>query len=140
MYKSKLVFLLVLLSLAVLAQPVLAHTPILYVEDYHDGTIYVQGGFSDGSSASGTDIYLLENKEFTGDTAARDQYLAMIGEEVPAGDPATFEEKLVIYKTQLDDFSEAIIAKPAADYQVVFYAGPGHEVVEDGPVLTDSEK
>lgn len=139
MNKKKLSILITLVFLIVLSQAALAHTPILYVEDYHDGTIYVQGGFSDGSSASGTDILLVEDQEFTGDTTARDQYLNKIGAEKPAGEAELFEEKLVIYRTQLDDFSEAMLEKPAADYKVVFAAGPGHNVIEKGPKLTDSE-
>jgi len=46
----------VLLSIAVLSvfltATAFAHTPMLYVEDYGDGTIYLEGGYSDGSSAS----------------------------------------------------------------------------------------
>lgn len=139
MNKKKLVVLITLVLLLVVSQGVFAHTPILYVEDYHDGTIYVQGGFSDGSSGAGTDIYLIENKKFAGDTSARDNYLEKIGKEIPAGEPKLFEKQLIIYQTQLDDFSEAIIEKAAVDYKVVFAAGPGHNVIEDGPELTDSE-
>ncbi len=51
-----------------------AHTPMLYVEDYGDGTIYLEGGFSDGSSAAGVEVLLVEAKAFEGDTTIRDMY------------------------------------------------------------------
>lgn len=139
MNKKKLLVLVTLVLLFSVSQAAFAHTPILYVEDYHDGTIYVQGGFSDGSSAAGTAIYLVEDKKFAGDTSVRDSYLDKMGEESSGEEPELFQEKLIIYKTQLDDFSEAIIEKPIVNYKVVFAAGPGHNVIEEGPQLTDSE-
>jgi hypothetical protein len=72
----------VLLSIAVLSvfltATAFAHTPMLYVEDYGDGTIYLEGGYSDGSSASGVEILLVEDKTFADDTKARDDYLELI--------------------------------------------------------------
>ena len=38
-----------------------AHTPLLSVEDNEDGTIYLEGGFSDGSSAAGVTILMVED-------------------------------------------------------------------------------
>ncbi len=55
-----------------------AHTPMLYVEDYGDGTIYLEGGYSDGSSASGVEILLVAERSFTDDTEIRDKYLELI--------------------------------------------------------------
>jgi hypothetical protein len=55
-----------------------AHTPMLYVEDYGDGTIYLEGGYSDGSSASGVEILLVEDKTFADNTKTRDDYLELI--------------------------------------------------------------
>ena len=140
MSKRNILPVLLLVLLLVFSLPVMAHTPILYVEDLMDGSIYLQGGFSDGSNAADTDIYLVANKEFAGDTTARDDYLEKIGEEVPEGEAELYAEQLIIYSGQLDDFGEAFIEKPAVDYFVVLDAGEGHQVEKDGPKLTDSEK
>lgn len=140
MKKSMTVLSFLLVLALVFSVPASAHTPIFYVEDYHDGTVYMQGGFSDGSSAAGTVIMVVEDKEFSGDTSSRDAYLEKIGAEIPEGDPALFEGKLIIYKTKLDDFSELNLDKPDCPYLLVFDAGPGHKVIEKGPKLTDSEK
>ncbi|WP_027370824.1 hypothetical protein [Desulfovermiculus halophilus] len=39
----------------------LAHTPLCSCWDNGDGTITCEGGFSDGSSAAGVDMYILQN-------------------------------------------------------------------------------
>ncbi len=41
-----------------LALPALAHSPICTCYDNGDGTITCEGGFSDGSSASGVNMYV----------------------------------------------------------------------------------
>lgn len=159
-----------LAALAVLAVLVLsattayAHTPMLYVEDMRDGTIYLEGGFSDGSSAAGVKIYLVEDALFRKSTAARDEYL----ENLFAGSPKErsayleklnskvdvrskafkysdllpelFEKKLIIFRSQLDQYGELVLRKPKGQYLVVFDAGPGHVVVKKGPALTDAER
>lgn len=77
--QRKLIFMSMLLALGLLlAIPVSAHTPMLYVEDYGDGTIFLEGGFSDGSSAAGVEILLVEDKDFAKDTKVRDNYLSLI--------------------------------------------------------------
>ena len=76
---KKINLLLAVVVLGMLAiMPVNAHTPMLYVDDYGDGTIYLEGGYSDGSSASGVEILLVEDKPFANDTKARDSYLELI--------------------------------------------------------------
>jgi len=155
----------VFLVLGVIAAiPVSAHTPMLYVEDYGDGTIFLEGGFSDGSSASGTEILLIEDcehdQESEGDTKVRDQYLELIfnndsfeglrgyylenfGEDeidYSKFEAELFEGKLIIFRGELDDFSTLNLPKPEGSYLVVFNAGPGHTVIKDGPVLTEEEK
>jgi len=162
--RSKLPMALVILVLLVLVAPLTyGHTPILYVEDFHDGTVYVEGGFSDGSSAAGVKIYLVESTAFSGDTSIRDEYLETVfsdnpqagaeylerlGEDIDGAGagmeyaklpPELFEGKLVIYRSQLDEYGELILRKPRGEYQIVFDAGPGHVVVKQGPLLTDTE-
>jgi len=163
MYKKLTLLALMLVFGMVIVVPVSAHTPMLYVEDYGDGTIFLEGGFSDGSSASGTEILLIENREFGGDTGIRDDYLQFIfssdifkelggsyleysgKDDLQKEDfsnlvPELFEGKLIIFRGELDDFSTLNLPKPEGSYQVVFNAGPGHTVIKEGPVLTEEEK
>ncbi|QEJ97758.1 hypothetical protein [Treponema phagedenis] len=95
-----------LLLVLIISAPVLfAHTPLLTVEDNGDGTIYVQGGFSNGASAAGVKLYLTDKNT---------------GEKLWDGEfPAVGEIDLEI---------------PAVPYTVTFDAGPGHVVVKDGPL------
>lgn len=141
-----------------------AHTPILYVEDLKDGTVYLEGGFSDGSSAAGVKIYLVEDSVFKGNTQVRDKYLEAIFANAPLEKaaylkkqdskidvqakgfsysdlaPELFEKKLIIFQSQLDEYGELVLRKPEGKYLIVFDAGPGHVVIKQGPVLTDAEK
>lgn len=52
---KKLLFSIALFSTSSLA---LAHTPLLSCFDEGDGTVTCEGGFSDGSSASGVNFYV----------------------------------------------------------------------------------
>lgn len=160
-------FRVTLVALALLvfsAATAYAHTPMLYVEDMRDGTIYLEGGFSDGSSAAGVKIYLVEDAAFKGNTAARDEYLEALfakspkeraayleklSSKVDVGSkafrysdlaPEVFDKKLIIFRSQLDQHSELVLRKPKGKYLVVFDAGPGHVVVKKGPALTDAER
>lgn len=86
------------------ALTVFAHTPLLTVEDNGDGTIFVQGGFSNGSSAGGVKLYLTS---------------------VATG------EKL--WEGVFPEIGELDLDIPGEAYTVTFDAGPGHVVVKDGP-------
>lgn len=101
-----------------------AHTPLLSVEDNEDGTIYLEGGFSDGSSAAGVTILIVEDKPYKGDPKNKDLY----------------EGKLVLLRTKMDEYSELTLDKPNIPYFVVFDAGPGHVVEKEGPPLEADEK
>ncbi|MGP1576993.1 MAG: hypothetical protein ACTTH7_05825 [Treponema sp.] len=81
-----------------------AHTPLLTVEDNGDGTIFVQGGFSNGASAGGVKLYLTS---------------------VATG------EKL--WEGVFPEIGELDVDIPSEPYTVTFDAGPGHIVVKDGP-------
>lgn len=98
---------LVVLIVVVLCAPsvVLAHKPLLTVEDNGDGTIYVETGFSDGSSGAGHKI-ILKSKD--------------------SGD--VLSEQTVPEEGYIEE-----ISMPNVPYTVTFDAGPGHVVVKDGP-------
>ena len=81
----------------------LAHKPLLSVDDNEDGTIYIEVGFSDGSSGSGHDLILKD----------------MAGK--------------VLTETKVPAESSLDIAMPNVPYTVTFDAGPGHNVTVDGP-------
>lgn len=74
----------------------LAHTPLFACYDHGDGTILCEGGFSDGSSAAGVAIRILD-----GD-----------------GKP--------ILEDALDANSEIELQRPEGAFTVIFDAGPGH--------------
>ncbi len=99
-----------LLLLAMVSLTSLAHTPILYLEDNEDGTIYVEGGFSDGSSAAGSGLRL-EDKDGNS-----------------------------LWEGELSEYSyvESIPIPEVRPYYVVFDAGPGHVVTKEG-LYPDSE-
>lgn len=58
----------ILIGLAFLASSVFAHTAIMSCFDNGDGTITCEGGFSDGSSASGVKFHILEDGKKTFET------------------------------------------------------------------------
>ncbi|MEW5692802.1 MAG: hypothetical protein AB1765_05855, partial [Candidatus Hydrogenedentota bacterium] len=99
------------LSLLLLVGRVYAHTPIMFIEDNGDGTIYVEGGFSDGSSGAGVKILLKEK----------------------ATGKVLWQGKL-----NVSGCIEAL-KKPNVPYLVVFDAGPGHVVEKEGPPLSPAE-
>ena len=98
-HKLRLCLLLVVLC----SVPAFAHKPLLSVDDNEDGTIYIEVGFSDGSSGSGHDL-ILKNKEGK-----------------------------VLNELKVPDESSIDVDMPSVPYTVTFYAGPGHEVTVDGP-------
>jgi len=88
------------LALAVGTAPQIAqaHTPLCSCYDNGDGTILCEGGFSDGSSASGVRI------------AVKDS----------AGH--------VLIDGSMDENSEFVFDKPDDGYTVLFDAGAGHQI------------
>ena len=85
-----------------LAGQVFAHTPLCSCYDNGDGTITCEGGFSDGSSASGVEMRILDK-----------------------------DDKVMI-KGKMNEDSEFTVDKPVGPYKVVFDAGPGHLIKVDG--------
>ena len=79
-----------------------AHGAIFDCFDNGDGTVSCQGGYSDGSSASGVSIKIKDAK----------------------GD--------VLRELKLDSNSEVSFPKPEGDYKVMFDGGEGHSIELDG--------
>jgi len=100
-----------------------AHTPLLSVEDNEDGTVYLEGGFSDGSSGAGVSILIVEDKAYKG------------SEKVEL-----YQGKKVLKKTRLDKNGEITVDKPKGPYLIIFDAGTGHVVEKKGPLLKPGEK
>jgi type 1 fimbria pilin len=98
MKNCKLTAILALMAFLATASIAMAHTPLCNCFDNGDGTVTCEGGFSDGSSASGVKMSILDK------------------------DGKTLQEG------KMDEFSEFSFKKPAGDYTVRFYAGEGHEV------------
>lgn len=94
--KKRNAFILCLLVLG--AAFVFAHTPILVCYENGDGTITCEGGFSDGSSAKGVEIRVVDSTN------------------------------KVLIKGKLDKNSEYTFRKPKGSFIVIFDAGPGHVV------------
>ena len=94
---------------AVLAMPAaaMAHSPIFDCYDNGDGTVSCQGGFSDGSSASGVAIRV---KDASGK---------------------------VLENLKLDENSEITLKKPAGDYKLMFDGGAGHAIELDGKNIVE---
>ncbi|NBC47565.1 MAG: hypothetical protein GVY22_06170 [Gammaproteobacteria bacterium] len=85
-------------ALTLNATSALAHTPLISCYDMGDGTVLCEGGFSDGSSAAGVAIRVLD---------ANDN---------------------VVLEGEMSEYSEFEFDKPNGDYKVVFDAGPGHDI------------
>lgn len=111
-----------LLMIFILSAVVLAHSPLLSVDDNEDGSIYIECGFSNGASAGGIEFMLVEDKPYN-------------------GPEDTFEGRKILYKGTLEEDGSAEIIKPnVVSYKVIFNAGPGHIVGKKGPKLTQEEK
>ena len=97
--RKTLIVLVPILGLSlVLAGYSFAHTPLCSCSDQGDGTVLCEGGFSDGSSAAGVKMKVLDG------------------------------DGNVIVEGKVDDYGEFIFKKPEGNYTVIFDAGPGHEV------------
>ena len=60
-----------------------AHAPLISVDDNGDGTVYIEGGFSNGTSGEGVEIIIVKDKAYN-------------------GPEETFKGKEIIYKGKLD--------------------------------------
>ncbi len=93
-----------LLISATIAQ---AHTPLCSCFDNGDDTITCEGGFSDGSSASGVTMRI----------------------ETP--------DSRVLLEGKMNEDSEFTFDKPKDDYVVMFDAGEGHKIKVPGKEIVE---
>lgn len=85
----------------------MAHTPLCSCYDNGDGTVTCEGGFSDGGSAAGVEMRVVD------------------------------KSSKVLVKGKMDEGSEFTFNKPSGDYKVEFDAGPGHLIEVDGKNITE---
>ena len=90
-----------------LAGQALCHTPLCSCYDNGDGTITCEGGFSDGSSAAGVDMRVVD------------------------------AEGKVLIKGKMNEDNEFTFKKPDVPFKVIFDAGPGHVVEIKGEDITE---
>ncbi|OYQ71775.1 hypothetical protein B9T11_02115 [Wohlfahrtiimonas chitiniclastica] len=89
---------LTLAALLTLSPFAMAHTALLSCFDEGDQTITCEGGFSDGSSASGVKFLVVQ-----------------------AGKN--------IVETKFNELNSVNFSKPEGDYEAIFDAGDGHNIV-----------
>ena len=94
--------LFVLAGFLVVAGAASAHTPLFSCFDNADGTIYCEGGFSDGSSAAGIAIIVSDAS----------------GE--------------IILSSELTRNSDIEFDRPEGEYSVLFDGGEGHDILIPG--------
>ncbi|WP_147822467.1 hypothetical protein [Salidesulfovibrio onnuriiensis] len=104
---KKLMTLTLTLALLCLAATAFAHSPLCDCFDNGDGTVSCEGGFSDGSSASGVKMYVKDG----------------------AGK--------VLQEGQMNADSEFSFSKPQGAYMVLFDAGEGHKVEINGADIVE---
>jgi hypothetical protein len=108
MHKRTIIFLYALaIGLILGSGAAWAHTPLCSCYDNGDGTVTCEGGFSDGSSASGVQMRVEDGS----------------GAKLIGG--------------KMDEFSEFTFEKPSGDYRVVFDAGEGHRIEIDGKEILE---
>jgi len=82
-----------------------AHSALLNCYDNADGTFTCQGGYSDGSSATGIRIVVRDSSG------------------------------TILQEARLDSNSEVVLQRPQGDFTVLFDGGSGHSVEVDGRSL-----
>ncbi|GAB2644999.1 hypothetical protein [Vibrio panuliri] len=85
----------------------LAHTPLFSCYDFGDNTILCEGGFSDGSSAAGVEMLVLDGSDKE------------------------------IIKSEMSEDGEFEFQKPEGTYKVIFNAGPGHALEIKGEDIVE---
>jgi len=90
-----------------LASQAIAHTPLCSCSDEGDGTVLCEGGYSDGSSAAGVKMKVVDS------------------------------ESKVLIEGVMNEDSEFSFKKPEGEYTVFFDAGPGHVVEVPGSEITE---
>ncbi|NDV19053.1 hypothetical protein GO013_06420 [Pseudodesulfovibrio sp. JC047] len=104
---KKLMICLTLAAMVAFSGQAFAHSPLMSCFDNGDNTVTCEGGFSDGSSASGVKMHIKD------------------------GDGKT------ILETKMNEDSECTFDKPAGTYMVLFDAGEGHRVEVNGADIVE---
>ena len=97
-----------------------AHTPICFCYDNGDETITCEGGFSDGASAAGVVIRVVDDND-----------------EVIAVKNKGRGGEIIYLNGKMDEDSEWTFVKPKKSYKVIFDAGPGHVVEIEGEDIAE---
>ena len=105
--KKTMTILALAAALLLIAGTALAHTPLCSCFDNGDGTVSCEGGFSDGSSASGVKIVV---KDASGK---------------------------VLIEGKMSENSDFEFDKPKDDYMVIFDAGEGHTIEIPGKDIVE---
>ncbi len=99
-----------------------AHSPLLYVGDNYDGTVEVEGGFSNGATPAGLPVIVVLDAPYD-------------------GPDETFEGKKVLFKTVFDEIGMVDVIKPDVEaYAIWFDGGKEHRISIKGPALEDDER
>ena len=104
---KRFLFLFILTLMLGFAGSALAHTPLCSCWDNGDGTITCEGGFSDGSSAAGVAMRVVDGSG------------------------------KVLLSGKIDEFGEFNFDKPKEAYKVEFDAGEGHKITIDGASIVE---
>lgn len=104
---KRLMIVTMMLAMLALSATAFAHSPLCDCFDNGDGTVTCEGGFSDGSSASGVKMYVKDG----------------------AGK--------VIQEGKMNADSEFTFDKPSDAYMVIFDAGEGHSVEINGADIVE---
>ncbi len=84
-----------------------AHSALCSCYDNGDATITCEGGFSDGSSASGVRMFIRKSDNTT------------------------------LIRGKIDENGEFTFTRPTEEFKVVFDAGPGHQVIIPGEQISE---
>lgn len=115
---KKIVTLILGMVISVMA---FAHSPLISVDDNDDGTIYIEGGFSNGASASGVECIIVKDRAYN-------------------GPEDTFNGKEIIYVGHFGEDNSITIPKPLTPkYEVYFNGGEGHTIGKKGPELREKD-
>jgi len=98
MKNAKPMLICMLLAVLMGALPVFAHSPVCNCYNNPDKSVTCEGGFSDGASAEGVPIRILDAKN------------------------------KVLIEGKMDKKSSFSFQKPSEDFHVIFDAGQGHTV------------
>lgn len=104
---KKLLIVLTVAAMVALSGQAFAHSPLMSCFDNGDGTVTCEGGFSDGSSASGV-------KTSVKDGSGK-----------------------VLIDSKMNQDSELTFDKPSGSYMVIFDAGEGHAVEINGADIVE---